>query len=156
MTLSPYECKVLCAVLDTLFPEVENGPPGAPRLDLVPRVQSILDGLPRMHSYGFRILLYLANILPVFFQCRLATLLGSSDSSREECLHRLFSHPLYLVRQMGLALKGIGALAYFQDPSVREALKLPPVADPGDRALHLNPGGILDDRSQSGDPLDRR
>jgi hypothetical protein len=63
--------------------------------------------------------------------------MGLATPDREECLARLVAHRRYLMRQLGILLKTISAMAYLQQDGVRSAFGLPPVADPHGSAQGL-------------------
>lgn len=58
----------------------------------------------------------------------------------DEHAHKLTSHPWYLVRQMPMMLKLIGAIFWAQSPEIRAFVNLPPYPpDPGTRRMEAFP-----------------
>lgn len=130
--LTAYERTITRAVFDALLPGVPGRAPAARDHDLLASHVAMLAAMPRAHALGFRAGFVAAEFLvPLLTLGKPARLSRLSPPAREAALHAVVYHPRYLVRQLGLLFKTAAGFAYFQQPGVRDAFGLPPVADPG-------------------------
>lgn len=94
-------------------------PTSAPPIRPADFFQELLAGVPFEQSIGLRAALWMVALAPLFTVRRLGTIASLSQEDRARVLERLMSSPLYLVRQLAIALKGIAAMLYAQAPAVR-------------------------------------
>jgi hypothetical protein len=114
-TLSRLERRWAGAALCAIFPAP---PPGAgarlglSELDVDGFLTSTFARIPLEPALGLRIAIWIVALAPIFVLGRFATILALSAAERERVLTHLVVSKVYVVRQLVLALKAIGAMLY--------------------------------------------
>jgi acyl-CoA reductase-like NAD-dependent aldehyde dehydrogenase len=101
------------AVFETAFPDQGAAalPPLKPEQALA-LLQDMLDQLPFFASIGMRASLWVAGLAPIFTRGRLRALHRLPPARRLQTIEDLSHSRLYLVRQLGILLKTVGAFSY--------------------------------------------
>lgn len=92
-------------------------------------VAEVLDHVPIRQALGLRLALWMVALAPLWTLASFATIASLDVDARERLVVRLLASPVYGVRQLTLALKAMGALAFARAPAIREAATSPrPIA----------------------------
>lgn len=109
-------------------------------LEDVYRASSFLGGI------GFRGGLWLIWLLPPLVLGKLTTFGGLDADEREVYLQRLYTHPVYILRQLTFLMKLIACTGYFRNDRVRRAFG---VYEEGARDLPLPQTGDTPPREET-------
>lgn len=115
------------AVFVALFPEPPRSqlPAGASSLAVAGEVVALLDGVPVRQAIGVRLALWMVALAPPWVLGTFATIATLDVAQRERLVAELLASRVYVVRQLTLALKAMGALAFARAPAVRSAATSP-------------------------------
>lgn len=116
--LSSFETRAAHAAFETIFPGA-GGMVGIGQMDCDGYVRELYAQLPFRAAMGLRAAIWVAALAPLFVIGRWATFAALRTAEREAVLKKLFASSSYLVRQMVMILKTLGALLYAAHPSVR-------------------------------------
>jgi hypothetical protein len=135
MRLTRFETGWAQATLETIFPGSDDGLVGVSQMDVAGFFQDVLGSVPFRAAAGLRLTLWLVALAPLFMIGRFALFASLSAADRETVLGKLMSHRSYVVRQLVMALKAVGALLYAGAPAVRLRMQQAKVAQSGKRPL---------------------
>ena len=89
------------------------------------RFAGIIASAPFEAAVGLRLALLMVVLSPLFVMKRPRTFVGLAPDAKERVLDALLSSSMYMVRQLVMALKTMGAILYAHDPEVRRTLLKP-------------------------------
>ena len=114
------------AVFGTMFPGDSGlGLPPITEIGFDAFIDEVLDVSPTHVGLGLRFAVFAIAMAPPFVLGRVATFVSLSVDEREALLEKLMTSRTYLVRQLVVALKGLGAMHYGGHPDVRKLLYAP-------------------------------
>ncbi len=85
----------------------------------------IIAKAPFEAAVGLRLALLMVVLSPLLLMKRPRTFIGLAPDGKERVLDALLSSSTYVVRQLVMALKTMGALLYARDPAMRRAMLTP-------------------------------
>ncbi len=68
--LSRYERKILLSIAESIIPEGGPFPPGGNNPDIIQKIDAFLSKFSRQNQYGIRLILWLFEVLPIFYKLR--------------------------------------------------------------------------------------
>ncbi|MBK7581876.1 MAG: hypothetical protein IPI67_16915 [Myxococcales bacterium] len=126
MTWFGFERRWLAELWATLLPSGTSGglSIGARDVDLGRFLDELLTHAPARVTLGARVCLWLLVLCPLFVIRRFVLFPSLSDDERLKVLEKLRSSDVYLVRELPLLFKMLGALGFAGLPAVQAALSI--------------------------------
>ncbi|WP_394838555.1 hypothetical protein LVJ94_16780 [Pendulispora rubella] len=123
-TLTRMEMRWAYAVFGAIFPSgaSERLPLGICDLDLETYLTQIRSRAPYRSALGLRVAIWVIALAPMFVLYRACTIMSLDTASRETLLKKMLASPVYVVRQLVMLLKAVGAVLYAGTPSVNQAI----------------------------------
>ncbi|WP_394820825.1 hypothetical protein [Pendulispora albinea] len=153
------------AAFGAIFPSgsSERLPLGICDLDLESYLAETRSRVPFRSALGLRLAIWLVALAPLFVLHRFATIASLDESSRATVIRNLLTSPIYVVRQLVMLLKAVGAVLYAGAPAVREAIlaatprTIPEVNQSGTRLIGVGrkpaaAGGEHDEHDEHEEP----
>jgi hypothetical protein len=115
------------ATLETFFPSNACAalPEGIAALDIEGHLQGLRRRAPGEAAFGIRVAIWIVGLAPVFVLGRLCSIASLSGADRERVVRGVLASPVYLVRQLVVFLKQLGALLYAGADPIRERVRTP-------------------------------
>jgi hypothetical protein len=115
------------ATLETIFPANACAalPYGIAELDIEGHLQRVRRAAPAEAAFGIRAAIWIAGLAPVFVLGRLCTIAVLAPKEREKVVLAVMASRVYLVRQLVMFLKQLGALLYAGAAHVRDRVHAP-------------------------------
>jgi hypothetical protein len=107
-------------------------------MDLEAYARYATEGVPFKPALGFRAVIWIALLAPIFVLGRLRTILGISDEERDRVVMALVTSRIYQIRALFVFFKAFTALYYFTSQKLREEVTRPQekiLAESGSRAI---------------------
>ena len=123
-TLTRMEMRWAYAVFGAIFPAgaSQRIPLGICDLDLETYLTQIRSRAPYKSALGLRVAIWVIALAPMFVLYRACTIVSLDTASRETLLKKMLASPVYVVRQLVMLLKAVGAVLYAGTPSVNQAI----------------------------------
>ncbi len=68
--LSKYERKIFLSIAESIIPEGGPFPPGGNNPDIIKKIDSFLSKFSKLNQSGIRLMLWLFEVLPIFYKLR--------------------------------------------------------------------------------------
>lgn len=154
MKLTNLELRAARATMCAIFPDG-----GDPRitvhigsLDLETFARYATEEVPFKPALGFRAVIWMAMLAPIFVLGRFATILGVTDEERDEVVSALIASSIYEVRALFVFFKAFTALYYFTSPKLRAEVTRPELAGESGKRLIASQSLV---REREGDHKER-
>jgi len=123
-TLTRMEMRWAYAAFGAIFPPGASKkiPLGICDLDLATYLTETRNRVPLRAAIGLRVAVWVVALAPLFVLHRLCTIAALDKASRENLLEKMLASPVYLVRQLVMLLKAVGAVLYAGAPAVHDAI----------------------------------
>ena len=123
-TLTRMETRWAHAAFGAIFPSGASDkiPLGICDLDLDGYLTDMRSRVPFRAALGLRIAIWVIALAPLFVLHRVATIASLDKASRETLMKKMLDSPIYVVRQLVMLLKALGAVLYAGTPAVRESI----------------------------------
>ena len=138
MKLTKYELRVARALMCAIFPAGADSKitENVADLDLEKFAIYATSEVPFKPALGFRAVIWMAILLPVFVVGRFRTFLGLSDDEREAFVSTLIYHRIYEIRALFVFFKAFTSLYYFTNIRLRDQVQ-EPIEHSGERPKAL-------------------
>lgn len=119
LRLFAFERRWLAQVFACLIPPSRGVP-------MTAFIDDLVESAPARVIFGARLCLWLLLFSPPFVIGRFRTWLGLDETEQLAVLERMRQSSLYVVRELPLLFKMLGALGYYGLPEVHETLEISP------------------------------
>jgi hypothetical protein len=139
-TLTRWETRWAVAALGAIFPKNAHDKIalGVADLDVEGYLRDLLGRVSLRVALGLHAAIWIVALAPLFVIGRWATIASLPPDARETVVARLSSSPIYVVRQLTMLLKTLGAILFTGEPAVREVmLRARPVVVPAESGPRL-------------------
>ncbi len=124
ISFSNREKQILAALVDTILPGGGRIPFSAIEVGTHHKIITLSKNLPTEAQRGFKLLLHVINLLPLFTHFR--TFLGMNEKKRQEFFENLENSRLLTKRNIAMAIKGFVCLVYYNSPDVQKIIEYTP------------------------------
>ncbi|WP_394849102.1 hypothetical protein LZC95_16840 [Pendulispora brunnea] len=161
-TLTRMEMRWAYAAFGAIFPSgaSQRIPLGICDLDLETYLTQIRSRVPYRSALGLRVAIWVIALAPMFVLCRACTIMSLDSASRETLLRKMLASPVYVVRQLVMLLKAVGAVLYAGTPAVNQAILAtshPELNQSGTRLIGIGrkPGAEHEDQHEDDEDEER-
>ena len=126
MKLAKFELRWARFAFMTIYPGFD-GLAGIAAMDTDAFLVELCRVIPFKSAMGLRLGIWLVALAPLFVLRRFATITTLTGADRERLIEALLMSPSYVVRQLVMILKTMGAMLYAGSTAVRERLNGAPM-----------------------------